>query len=161
MHTPLLICIFITSLLSLVLQLSALFTQHSSSIPLDSSVNETSRSGFHQTTYEVYQVKNTLAKHNSQFSTCWKNYLASPMIKKEEIKAAGALKLDWLISPSGVPSKVEVVYSEFSDLDLSSCIIAEVARIRFPSPPSAREVYTSNLFNFKKVESAEISAPIQ
>lgn len=161
MNTSLLICIFIASLLSLVLQLRPLFVQDRASSSLDSQVNETSRSGFHQTTYEVYQVKNTLAKHNSQFSTCWKNYLASPALKAEEQKSAGSLKLDWLISPAGIPSKVEVVYSEFSDLDFSSCIIAEVARIRFPSPPSGREVYTSNLFNFKKVDPAEITAPNQ
>jgi hypothetical protein len=156
MKTPWLIAIFSVSLLSLGIQLLPFLPLRSSPplslSPLDSQVNETARAGFHQTTYELYHVKNTITKHRDKFAPCWQSYLAAPSPSLEAKKSEGSLKVDWLISPQGYPSKVELVSSDFNDAPLASCIIEAISRLSFPPPPSAGVVYTSNVFNFKKTE---------
>lgn len=155
MKDTLLISILLVSLCSLGLQLYSKFADDSS-IPisqLDTMVNENTRGkGGPQTAYELQQVRNTIAKYRDQFSTCWKSYLEITGEEAKSLKTEGAIKLDWMINADGQASKVELVTSDFENKIFSSCIIKVVSQISFPPPPSQRPVYTSNVFNFQKID---------
>ncbi|MGE8723011.1 AgmX/PglI C-terminal domain-containing protein [Leptospira terpstrae] len=97
-------------------------------------------------TYHKREVNFTITKHKRKIQICYNLYLES----KHKIEE-GKIQFDWQIEPDGVPSKVELILSDFNSDFLISCIQNEIKSWEFPPPPDVpHNTYAEYTFFFKK-----------
>ena len=81
----------------------------------------------------------------------YKNMQIHKISKENPEVADGDAYIDWMINPNGSSKEFGVVSSPFNKT-LNNCIRKTILQIHFPPPPSAREVYTSYIFPFRKTD---------
>lgn len=96
--------------------------------------------------YHKREVNLTITKHKRKIQICYNLYLdTKPKIEE------GKIQFDWQIEPDGVPTKVELIQSDFTSDLLISCIQKEISSWEFPPPPDrTRNTYAEYTFLFKK-----------
>ncbi|XDD55334.1 AgmX/PglI C-terminal domain-containing protein [Leptospira sp. WS4.C2] len=96
--------------------------------------------------YHKREVNFTITKHKCKIQICYNLYLeTNPKIEE------GKIQFDWQIEPDGVPTKVELIQSDFKSELLISCIQKEISSWEFPPPPDrTRNTYAEYTFLFKK-----------
>ena len=97
--------------------------------------------------YHAREVRNTITKRQNLLQTCYLNFL-----KTKPEKTDGTLHLDWMIKPNGHVKDVEVISSELDNKLLSKCLTSEIAKWKFPPPPTEKPTYVDHEFHFKKTE---------
>ena len=97
--------------------------------------------------YHAKEVRNTITKRQNLLQTCYLNFL-----KTKPTKTDGTSHLDWMIKPNGHVTDVEVISSELNSKLLSKCLTSEIAKWKFPPPPTGSPTYVDHEFRFKKTE---------
>lgn len=92
------------------------------------------------------EVNLTITKHKRKIQICYNLYLeTNPKIEE------GKIHFDWQIEPDGVPTKVELIQSDFTSDLFISCLQKEISSWEFPPPPErSRNTYAEYTFFFKK-----------
>ncbi|TGL23253.1 TonB-dependent receptor [Leptospira bourretii] len=96
--------------------------------------------------YHKREVNFTITKHKRKIQICYNIYLETkPKIEE------GKIHFDWQIDPDGIPTKVELIQSDFTSDSLIGCIQKEISSWEFPPPPErSHNTYTEYTFFFKK-----------
>jgi TonB family protein len=68
--------------------------------------------------------------------------------KKHPEFVSGTIHVDWHIEPSGKPTRVKIVHSDLAGLN--SCVLANVKRTSFATPPGGTSHYVDHRFLFKR-----------
>ncbi|MBN8221059.1 MAG: hypothetical protein J0L53_09035 [Spirochaetes bacterium] len=97
--------------------------------------------------YHAGAIKNTILRRGSDFSLCFKKYLA--VNTSAATGKVGKVKLDWQIKDTGKVKLPGVVFSDFTDVNFLNCLTGVVANTEFPPPPSDG-YYVEHTLTFEK-----------
>jgi TonB family protein len=103
------------------------------------------RLGRESDAYEDRVVKKAIRGHAQALQTPWLAYLAG-----KPARSAGAVTLNWTISPDGRSTQVVVASSDFDHAEFNDGVRAAVAAIVFPPPPGGKPVHLTHRLFFKQ-----------
>lgn len=87
-------------------------------------------------------VKNRILKGTNEIKKCYRDHTA----RKGKVRE-GNIKVDWQIETGGSAIRPEIVFSQFGAPEFEQCIIASIARWKFPEPIVKK--YVSHTFHFR------------
>lgn len=103
------------------------------------------RPGRNADPYKDEVVKSAIRQHAAEIQKPWLAYL-----KDKAARPAGALMLNWTITPDGKATRVEMVRSDFDNAAFNQGVRDAVAAIVFPPPPGGQPYEVSHKLFFKQ-----------